>query len=1220
MIIAAALAVISRPSAFAETEGVLTYTLNDAGESTITDCDTNATSDEVAAAFNEICTVSAIRVTSIGNSAFRGCFGLTSVTIPNSVTTIGNGAFFGCSGLASITIPENVESIGTEAFSGCKGLISIIIPDSMTSIGINVFHNCSGLTNIIIPSSVTSIENFAFSGCTGLISVTIPDSVTTIGLEAFSGCAVLKSITIPNSVTSLGNYAFNGCATLTSITIPDSVTSIGDYVFNGCVGLTSIGVDSDNTSYSSIDGVLFDKAVTQLIKFPPKNIKTEYTVPESVTVIDVEAFSGCTGLESVIVLEGVINIEQSAFSGCNSLTSIAIPEGVTSIGYSAFSDCVKLTEIELPAGLTIIGNSAFRRCTGLTSVTIPNSVTNIGVTAFYDCSSLTAIIIPSSVTSIGNDAFQGCGELISISVDESNPVYSSDIGILFNKEKTRIIRYPSKSIQTSYIISDTVTSIDSGAFYGCSSLTSITIPEGVTSIGAWAFEGCSDLTSIIIPKSVTSIGYSAFSGCTGLTSITIPEGVTSIEDITFSGCSGIMYVDIPKSLTNIGGQAFGGCSGLTEIELPNGLTSIGDRAFSGTRIKKITIPVLTATTVGGITMGSPFRDMADLREIVFTHGMGYFPEDILRESFSGPMDIYVPMSIASGADTAGFNLSSDFTVHGIEGSYIIEWAKENSIKYIEAKGEITKTDLEHAYLRVPYQYIIETGTYENTDLVFNVVGGALPAGLELLPDGQFHGAPLEMGTFTFVVEVRYPVFDYLLDIQSIVLTVEEPVGYPGDIELFESNDYPITDFVGESTGDVGGVPVGYVLTAVRDDVNEWIFRVADKDINDDGLINAADSNFPYFTDFWLDGEKLTSASAISGGDYGASEGSTVVTVYAKTFQNLDNGNHTIAAEFMIPTQEGDPPVQKVAAQKFTLELSDPEPAPEEKPDPEPDPDLNTDPDPDTEPGSDPEPDPEQEPNTDPDPDTEPGSDLDPNTDPDPAPDQNTPLPGGTSSGGYTTAAPAQSGTEPNSPAVLTAPTNTNAADETPAAPVVAPEVPLNVAEDINAAGVDTNPAGTAGAAAIDGLPRDENGLFYFVLDGSGAPLEARIDIPLTDFADMYFDGALWTPGEDYAAREGSTIIVIAAEKLADLAYGMHEISARFTEGRTVAFTFDLRGPAPAAGPETGPATPAENAANAALAAGSGLPAAPFVIAALVLILLIASALIMRAPANEQRYK
>ena len=148
---------------------------------------------------------------------------------------LGDYAFYGCSGLTSLTIPSSVTSIGASAFEGCSGLTSLTIPSSVTKIGASAFEGCSGLTSLTIPSSVTSIGGSAFAGCSGLTSLTIPSSVTSIGDKAFHGCSGLTSLTIPSCVTSIGGGAFYGCSGLTSIYVyTKKLPELGYNVFNGC--------------------------------------------------------------------------------------------------------------------------------------------------------------------------------------------------------------------------------------------------------------------------------------------------------------------------------------------------------------------------------------------------------------------------------------------------------------------------------------------------------------------------------------------------------------------------------------------------------------------------------------------------------------------------------------------------------------------------------------------------------------------------------------------------------------------------------------------------------------------------------------------------------------------------------------------------------------------------------------------------------------------------
>ena len=341
-------------------------------------------------------------VTSIGHYAFDGCARLKSIDIPDGVTNISEHAFSGCTSLTNINLPDGITSIGEHAFSGCTSLTNINIPNGITSIGSDVFEDCTNLTSINISENVTKISQSAFDGCVGLTTITvdknnkrftsvdgvlynkgkskliiypqckkgeytipngvksigsaalvacagltnvnIPESVTTIYSSAFAGCSGLTSITIPDSVTSIGCYAFAGCSGLTSITIPESVTKISSDVFgifDGKTRLTTITVDKNNKSYTSVDGVLYDKSKSELLIYP-KRKEGKYTIPNSVKSIGDHAFDCCTGLTSISIPDSVTKIGDWAFYGCTALTSITIPDSVTDIGEDVFGKCENL--------------------------------------------------------------------------------------------------------------------------------------------------------------------------------------------------------------------------------------------------------------------------------------------------------------------------------------------------------------------------------------------------------------------------------------------------------------------------------------------------------------------------------------------------------------------------------------------------------------------------------------------------------------------------------------------------------------------------------------------------------------------------------------------------------------------------------------------------------------------------------------------------------------
>ena len=351
------------------------------------------------------------------------------------------------------------------------------------------------ITAVTIENGVTSIGWDAFCYCTNLTSITIPDSVTTIGSSAFYDTAYYDdTANWENGVLYIGTCLIDVDTSISgTYTVTADTSCIADGAFYGCTGLTAIHVDAANTAYTSENGVLFNKDKTELLQYPAGKTEASYAIPDSVT-----------------------NIGWYVFEGCTNLTSITIPGSVTSIG-----------------------DWAFYGCDSLTSVTLLDGVTTIGYQAFEFCDNLTSITIPSSVTSKGWYAFSYCTSLKSIHVDAANTAYTSENGVLFNKDKTELLQYPLGKTDVSYTIPDSVTSIAWEAFSGCTGLKSITIPGSVTVIDWSAYGGCDSLTSVTILDGVTNITWGAFSRCDSLTSITIPSSVTTIEEGAFEDCKNL---------------------------------------------------------------------------------------------------------------------------------------------------------------------------------------------------------------------------------------------------------------------------------------------------------------------------------------------------------------------------------------------------------------------------------------------------------------------------------------------------------------------------------------------------------------------------------------------------------------------------------------------------------------------------------------------------------
>lgn len=390
------------------------------------------------------------------------------------------------------------------------GLCYNILSETDRTVETTYYSNNSSLQGNYVSGEITIPEKLIYNDKTY--------TVIAIGDNTFHDCSNLTSISIPNSVTSIGVKAFIYCSGMTSVFIPTPVNSIGDLAFHGCNKLTEITVDINNPEYCSINGILYTKDRTILIKFPAGYNTSFFEIPNSVTAIGYCAFSGCRGLTSISIPNSVNSIGDQAFSYCSSLTSVSIPNSVNSISVYAFYGCISLT-----------------------SVSIPNSVTSIGDQAFCNCSSLTSVSIPNSVTSIGYCAFYNCEKLGEITVDDNNLKYCSINGVLYSKDKSILIRFPQGSKTSFFEIPNSVTATYWYAFEGCSNLTSVSIPNSVTDIGPYTFQRCSSLISMTIPDSVTYISPYVFNNCSGLTSVTIGNSVNSI-DASFIGCENLLYI------------------------------------------------------------------------------------------------------------------------------------------------------------------------------------------------------------------------------------------------------------------------------------------------------------------------------------------------------------------------------------------------------------------------------------------------------------------------------------------------------------------------------------------------------------------------------------------------------------------------------------------------------------------------------------------------------
>ena len=540
------------------TYGDFQYKIEDDNSCTITDYDGMASSLSIPSAINGH-TVKQIDTGALSDNRI-----ITSVTIPNGVTTIGFSAFNGCIKLEKIKFSSNLDTVCENAFNNTKwfnnqsnGLVyvgkvaykykgdmprntKITVKSDTVSISESAFKDCANLTAILIPSSVKHIDKYAFYNCQELTKLNFNDGIERIENDAFGSCEKLTSVNFSETLKSIGAFAFVECKKLSEITIPQSVTSVGEYAFSGCENLASVTV-SDDLPYvggrafektkwlnSQPDGVVYiGKSAYGYKGDMPKNTElslksgitnisgyafyeeknlTSVKIPETVNRIGNWAFLDCEGLKNVNIPDGVKRIESWTFSNCSSLTNITVPDSVTVLDGLAFSYCTNLKNIELSKNLTEIGMGALSHCTSLETIDIPDSVIIMDNIAMAGCSELKSVNIGSNLKTVGGQVFAGCTSLEKVNVNLNNKNYTSENGIWYDKNKTKIILYPYNKKDSAYTTPTSLKELCNGyvGSYGTlldnSNLKTVTIEKNVAKIDDYAIGFVFDFDNYKINK------------------------------------------------------------------------------------------------------------------------------------------------------------------------------------------------------------------------------------------------------------------------------------------------------------------------------------------------------------------------------------------------------------------------------------------------------------------------------------------------------------------------------------------------------------------------------------------------------------------------------------------------------------------------------------------------------------------------------------------------
>lgn len=594
----------------------------------------------------------------IESYAFSRCSNLNNILIPNGVTMIKASAFELCTSLTEFIFPDSMTDIYGGLFVYCYGLTSVTIPKSITSINEYAFRHCNGLTdiyylgseydwntiNIIEDNNVIDNATIHFAEASHVHTVeevTIPSTCSSNGMQydicTFCG-EILSDITLlPTLSHTPGEWEVVWSETHGTEVKEVIKCIVCDYTMDARV-VSTLGKCGENLAWTfDINtGVLEIIGSGEMSSYGfPNNIPwfayksyiKKVILPIGLTSVCGYAFYESPNLVSVEIPNTVLLIEHNAFTGCTSLENLIVPAGVLSIETGAFADCTKLKSIAIPNSVSTIGDRAFNGCTSLESITISDSVEFIGEGAFTDteyyindanwendllyignylikakttisgayeikegtrciangtfrrCGNLESVIIPDSVVSINDYAFHSCTGLKELTMPVSAKIQNTyfDSVTFYGCTNIELITLTKGTgIMTGYSSSYWYTPW----YISSNSLKNLTIESGVKNISDYAFYDCDGITEIIIPESVELIGEYAFYDCDGITDMTIPDRVTSIPEHTFQYCSSLESVIIGNGITSIGEEAFYG-SGLTNITIPASVKNIGLNAFCG---------------------------------------------------------------------------------------------------------------------------------------------------------------------------------------------------------------------------------------------------------------------------------------------------------------------------------------------------------------------------------------------------------------------------------------------------------------------------------------------------------------------------------------------------------------------------------------------------------------------------------------------------------------